>query len=114
MKENIEYHKGWQIEKNGSPGSLHNKFSNDKIVHGIDSSLNLGMAEANTMEKEFEQIYESIFNEWIDNEAGLFSAKQIITHSFMTDTEWWKENPKVYNAVYQAFTGRSAPDLEDS
>ena len=61
MKENIEYHKGWQIEKNGSPGSLHNKFSNDKIVHGIDSSLNLGMAEANTMEKEFEQIYESRF-----------------------------------------------------
>lgn len=113
MKENIEYHKGWQIEKNGSPGSLHNKFSNDKIVHGIDSSLNLGMAEAENMNKEFEKIYESRFDEWIDNEAGLFNPTQVIMRSFMTDTDWWKENPRVYNAVHKAMTGRPAPDLDE-
>jgi hypothetical protein len=112
---NIEYHRGWQIEKNGSPGSLHNKFSNDKIIHGIDSSLNIGMAETQDMNKDFEKIYESThkMEEWIDQDHGMFGPKQIIMKSFMTEKDWWEENPKVYNAVFNFFTGRDAPDLED-
>lgn len=42
MNENIEYKKGWQIKKNGSPTSLHNRFNDDKIYGVIDSTGNLG------------------------------------------------------------------------
>lgn len=55
--ENIEYKKGWQIERNkDNPKALHQLFSNDKIIHGMDASLNIGMAETMEQEKEFECI----------------------------------------------------------
>lgn len=113
---NIEYYRNWQIDKNKSPGSLHDKFSDDKIYHGIDWTLNLGMAETKEMEEEFHKIYEAKeqMNEWIDDgSSGLFSPRQTIIRSFMTDRDWWESNPKIYNAAYNLFLERDAPDIED-
>lgn len=112
---NIEYYRNWQIDKNKSPGSLHDKFSDDKIYHGIDWTLNLGMAEAKEMENEFQQIYESKMNEWIDENAEfkIYKPEQIIMRSFIHDKKWWESNPKVYNAVYLKFMGTDAPDIDD-
>ena len=59
--DNIEYKRGWQIERNKSnPKALHQLFSNDKIIHGIGTDLNIGMAE-NLTEKNVDFI--RIFNE---------------------------------------------------
>ena len=113
---NIEYYRNWQIDKNKSPGSLHDKFSDDKIYHGIDWTLNLGMAEAKEMEKEFQQIYESKMNEWIESddiETKMFNPTQLLIKSFVRDREWWEEKPQVYNAAYRLCWGRGAPDIED-
>lgn len=59
-EDNIEYKRGWQIERNkNNPKALHQLFSNDKIIHGIGPDLNIGMAES------LEEIYDfvRIFNE---------------------------------------------------
>lgn len=99
MNENIEYKKGWQIEKNGSPNSLHFKFSNDKIIHGIDTSLNLGLAEMeNKLNKRILESFDRVMklNEW---EVGTKEDTELIKHSLFHKKEFWEQEPALANVV---------------
>lgn len=62
--ENIEYKKGWQIERNkNNPKALHQLFSNDKIIHGISADLNIGMAESLETAYDFARIFNETHSE---------------------------------------------------
>ena len=61
---NIEYKKGWQIERNkNNPKALHQLFSNDKIIHGIGADLNIGMAESLETAYDFARIFNETHSE---------------------------------------------------
>jgi hypothetical protein len=61
---NIEYKRGWQIERNkNNPKALHQLFSNDKIIHGIGADLNIGMAESLETAYDFARIFNETHSE---------------------------------------------------
>lgn len=113
MKENIEYKKGWQIEKNGSPESLHNKFSDDKIKSGIDSTGNIGMAESDKTYKA------KIGDKWLKghklvdkDEADTFESKTEPTQRYNQMKKDGKKVGKleiieldenIYESIYNRF-----------
>ena len=82
-EDNIEYKRGWQIERNkDNPKAFHQLFSNDKIVHGIGPDLNIGMAESQDIEKDIEFI--RIFNE--SNEDKLKFEEARMSRSEILET----------------------------
>lgn len=61
---NIEYKRGWQIERNkNNPKALHQLFSNDKIIHGIGADLNIGMEESLETAYDFARIFNETHSE---------------------------------------------------
>lgn len=112
MKENIEYKKGWQIEKNGSPNSLHFKFSDDKIYHGINSSLNLGLAEMESIEVnkgKLEESFKRVLNEWQPADKDF----ELIKDSFLRKRDFWEQEPELANAVARKIIGFKLFDTDD-